>query len=90
MSELMRELEEDLREERMNDLWKHTARVLIAVSVVIIIATMIYEALAYHHRSVAMERTDIFLAGVAEIKSGDYKGAVTMLGKLTADDTSSY
>ena len=90
MSELLRELEEDIRQERIDKLWKHGGKVLLAISAAIILVTAAYELLEYRHRSVAMERTDIFLAGVEHAKSADYNGAIAQFDKLTQDEKSSY
>ena len=90
MSELLRELEEDLRQERMDKYWKQGSKLLLAISGAIVLATAAYEVLEYRHRSVAMERTDIFLSGVEHMKSSDFKGAAEIFDKLTQDPKSSY
>lgn len=90
MSELLQELEADLREERWQRLWKKSGKTLIAISVAIVLATAAYEALKYRHQSVSMERTDIYLAGMEHMQQQDFAGAITQFDLLAADSGSSF
>ena len=89
MSELMRELEADLKQERLDQIWKKTVRFLLAVSAAIVVATIGYEVLKWRHDSVAKERTDILLLGAEQAKAGNHKEAAQTFGKL-ADTASEY
>jgi hypothetical protein len=90
MSELLQELEDDLRQERWMHLWKRTGKVLVGISVAIVLATAAYEALEYRHQSVSMERTELYLKGLERMKLQDAKGALEQFDKLAADTSSPY
>lgn len=90
MSELFKELEDDLKQERLDKLWKKIGKTLIGISGGIVLITIGYQVLEHRHESIAMERTDAFLAAIESAQKGDDKAAMTSLDTLTQDEGSSY
>lgn len=86
MSELLRELEEDLRNERLQKFWHSFGKAIIALSVVIVCltaATVIWQNVA---RGRAMEKTSQLIKGSDRIRVEDYKGAVDAFAALDGED----
>jgi hypothetical protein len=76
MSELLREIEEDIRSERMYALWNKFGKSLIRISIAVILGTTIGVAWQHYQKSQAMEHTSQLLAGAEKISAGDIKGAI--------------
>ncbi len=90
MSELFREIEEEVKRERLENLWKSFGRFAIWGSVSIIVLTAVYVAWDDHSQRQAEAKTSQLLSGSEHMNKGDYKGAVTIFSSLTDDDKSSY
>jgi hypothetical protein len=75
MNELIREIEEDIRRERFDRLWKSVGKMLVGLSIFIILATVAIEVFKYYSKANNMEKTSIFLKGIERQNSEDYKGA---------------
>jgi hypothetical protein len=76
MSELLREIEEDIRAERMHNLWNKFGKVMIRVSIAVILGTAIGVVWKNYRESQAMDHTSQLLASVDKMSTGDYKGAI--------------
>lgn len=85
MSELLREIEEDIRAERMHRLWDKFGKTMIRVSIAVIIGTALGVAWQHYQKSQAMERTSQLIAGLSKMNSGDAKSAIAIFDKLIED-----
>jgi hypothetical protein len=90
MSELFKELQDDIRRERYDKLWHSFGRVMVVVSLVVIAATIATVIWQNHVQSKAMEKTSEFIKGIDRLNIEDYKGAVPVFDKLASDTSSSY
>ncbi len=88
MSELFREIEEEVKRERLENIWKSFGRFAIWGSVAIIAFTAIYVAWDDYSQRQAEAKTAQLLSGSEHMNTGDYKGAVSIFSNV-ADDTSS-
>lgn len=90
MNELIQEIEEDIRRERVDKLWHSLGRVMVALSVVVIAITAGFEI--YHHQkqAEAMEYTSSFLHGLDQLNVQDYKGAVDTFSAFNSNPASPY
>lgn len=85
MSELMREIEEDIRRERFDKLWKDFGRVMIGASIAVIVATAILVVWQNHRQGVAQTHTAQLMHGVELFEQQDYKGAIAAFDALSAN-----
>jgi hypothetical protein len=90
MNELLREIEEDIRRERMDKLWTRFGRIMVWASLAIIAATAIIVVWQDHTRSVAMSKTNQLMSGIERLGAEDYNGALKIFDTLTQDKNSSY
>lgn len=90
MSELLRELEDDLRQERFDQLWQKFGKIMLGVSGAIILATAIGVVWNNHEKKIAGEETTLFLRGIAEANGDHEKDAIDTFGQLAADRHSPY
>jgi len=90
MSELFKELQEDIRTERMQNLWKAFGKFIVLGSVGIVALTIAFVVLQNHKREVATEHTAKLLAGLDRMKMQDYRGATANFDALSADSKSPY
>lgn len=90
MNELIREIEEDIRNERLQKLWNAFGKLLVTISVCIVLGTAAYVVLQNHRTSVAMEQTSKLLRGIDRMRLEDFKTADSELAKLTDDTSSPY
>ncbi len=88
MSELFREIEEDIKRERLDKLWQSVGRFAVWGSVVIIATTAIFVVWGNYTESQDGMRTSVLLSGVGKIDAADYKSALPDLSRLTEDDSS--
>jgi hypothetical protein len=75
MSELLREIEEDIRAERMHRLWDKFGKTMIRISIAVLIGTAIGVVWKNYRHSQAMEQTSQLLTGMNIMAAGDYKAA---------------
>ena len=90
MSELFREIEEDIRRERYDKLWNSFGKVAVGVSVIVILVTIGVVIWQNHTQSAAMEKTGEFIKGIDRLNIEDYKGAIPVFDTLATDASSSY
>lgn len=84
MSELLREIEEDIRSERLERLWNKFGKTAIHASIAVIIGTAIGVAWQHYRQSVTTERTSQLLHAGDHMRQGDYQAAVVAYDKLDA------
>ncbi len=90
MSELFREIEEDIRRERFEKLWRSVGRFAVWGSVAIVVATAVFVAWDNHAQNQAEAKTSQLLKAGERMNASDYKGAISIFSSLTDDDTSIY
>ncbi len=90
MSELFREIEDDIKRERYEKLWHSFGKVMVGVSVIIILITIGIVIWQNHRQAKAMDKTSEFIKGIDRLNIEDYKGAIGVFDALSADPGSSY
>ena len=90
MSELFREIEEDIKRERFEKIWRNVIYWVIWGSVAVVALTAILVALDNYERSQAEAKTSILLRGTERLTLKDYKEAIPLFSELTDDEASSY
>jgi len=76
MNELLREIEEDIRTERMQRWWNKFGKTMIHVSIAVLVGTAAGVAWQHYRHSVAMDDTSQLLKGTDLMAAQDYKGAI--------------
>ena len=90
MSELFAELQEDMRQERLQKLWNSFGKVMVAISLVVILITIVVVTVESHRRSVAMRQTSQFMSAIDRLSVEDYKGAIALFSAMAEDESSPY
>lgn len=90
MSELFREIEDDIKRERYDKLWNSFGKLMVFVSIGVIAATIAVVVWQNYTQARAMEKTGDFIKGIDRLNIEDYKGAIGIFDKLSEDDSSSY
>jgi hypothetical protein len=85
MSELLREIEEDIRAERLHALWDRFGKTLIRVSIAVIVGTALGVAWQHYQASQAMDRTSRLMSGIEKLNAGDAKGAIVIFDSMIGD-----
>lgn len=90
MSELLREIEEDIRRERLQKLWQSFGKTMVRISIAVVIGTIVAVAWQHHKQGVATEKTATLLKSVNQQRVGDIKGALATLDEVIAAGASPY
>lgn len=90
MNELVREIEEDIRRERFDRLWKRFGRIMVGVSVMVVLATIGVVVMQNQKESHAMEQTSEYIRGIDRMDVEDFKGAIKIFDQFAEDPSSSY
>jgi hypothetical protein len=90
MSELLREIEEDIRRERFEKLWRSIGRLMVGLSLGIVALTVVFVVAQDRNHQRANQKTSQLLKGIDRINLEDYKGAVPIFSSLTDDVSSPY
>ncbi len=85
MTDIFREVDEDIRKERYGKLWKKYGRYLVALAVLIVLVTVAIVLWRSHQDSVRQERGDAFAAALALAQGGSSARAAASFAEL-ADD----
>jgi len=85
MSELFREIEEDIRAERAQRLWQRFGKQMVWLSVAIVAGTAAGVLWRDYRSSSAMKDTNQLIKGVSQYEAQDYKAAIATLGALKPD-----
>lgn len=75
MTDLFKELETDLRQEKFDRLWQRFGRAMVLASVAVVLATVVHVAWKEHRKTQAAEQTGALLAAVEKLNAGDYADA---------------
>ena len=90
MSDFFREVDEELRNDRMRNVWKKFAPLFIGLLVLIVAATGAYRFYIYWVDHKAGQSGDKYLQALQFIEDGDRAGANKLLSELEADGYGSY
>lgn len=90
MSELFREIEEDIRRERYEKLWKSVGRIAVWGSIAVVAVTTVYVMWSNNAQKAAEAKTSQLIKGDERLDAYDYKGASLVFSGLTDDDSSPY
>lgn len=82
MVDIIDEVNEDLRRERLTRFWQRVGGYVIAVSVVIVVATVSTVLWQNYTASRQTEASEAFLAADKTLKAGDYDSAARQFGAL--------
>jgi hypothetical protein len=89
MSDIFREVDEEIRHERYKRLWDRFGIYLIALAVLVVVGTAAYRGWLYWQEQAAREAGDIFVTASQLAEDGKYDEAAAKLGTLS-DATGGY
>lgn len=90
MSELLREIEEDLRNERLQKLWQRFGKVMVGVSVSVVVVTIAYVIWQDQHFAKQTSLTARLMKGAEQSNAGQYKEAIAAFEALANDTSGDY
>ncbi len=86
----IREVNEELRSDRMKDAWRRFGRYLIAAAVLLVIGTAGWRGYEYWQAREAAQSGDVFLTALNQIEAGDLDAAEKTLAELESEGHGSY
>ncbi len=86
----IREVDDELRSERMRDFWSRYGKIVIGVAVSIVLLTAGYRGYKFYMKSQAENAGDAFMAAVKLSNDGKYDEAIAALEKLANTGPKSY
>jgi len=90
MSDIFREVDEDLRREQMHKLWQRFGPYVIGAAVLIVVATAGYRGWEYWKLRQAQASGDHFLAALQLADEGKHADAITALEAIEKDGSGGY
>ena len=90
MSDIFREVDEDLRHEQYKRLWDRFGIYVIGLAVLIVLGVGGYKAWEWWERSQAQATGDRFLAALELSDAGKHEEAITALAAVAADGSGDY
>ena len=87
---IFREIDEELRSDRMRALWRRFAPYVIGAAVGVVLVVAANEGWTWYHANNAAQSSDELYAAFALIDGGDLPAAQTQLDALIADGSGSY
>ncbi|MBI3676730.1 MAG: tetratricopeptide repeat protein [Proteobacteria bacterium] len=90
MSDIFREVEEDVRRERLERIWKDYGDYIVAGIALVIIAGAGLQLWRYYHAREIARASDTYLEAEQMAANGQYEHAATAFGKLADDAPSGY
>lgn len=90
MSDIFREVDEDIRHERFKRLWDRFGPWVIGVAVLIVLITAGYRGWQYWETSQAAATGDRFVAAISLADDGKHEEAIAALGEIEADGSGAY
>ncbi|WP_299814559.1 tetratricopeptide repeat protein [uncultured Roseibium sp.] len=82
MSDIFREVDEDIRQEKYRRLWDRFGFWLIGVAVLIVVGTGGYRGWLYWQENQSQTAGDKFFEAVQMSEAGDFEGAAALYGEL--------
>lgn len=86
----IREVDEELRHDRLKDLWQRFGGWLIAVAVLIVVATAAWRGWQYYSASQAAQAGDAFLSAIELSDQGKHDEAIAALQELEETGSGAY
>lgn len=86
----IREVDEELRSDRMRTIWKRFGKLIIALAVLIVVGTAADRGYRYWQETEASKSGDAFLAALNLAREGETEQALEALRALEADGYGSY
>lgn len=86
----IREVDEELRSDRMKTIWKRFGKLIIAIAVLIVVGTAADRGYQYWQETQASNSGDAFLAALNLAREGETEQALEALRALEADGYGSY
>lgn len=83
MYDIFSEVDNDIRQEKYNRLWKRFAPLVIGVAVLIVASTAGYRGWLYWQEQQSQEAADIFLNAVEQSEAGNYDEAMSLFEDLS-------
>lgn len=90
MNELIREIEEDIRQERLQKMWQSFGKIMVCVSIAVVLATIGIVIWQNYRETYYAEQTGKFMSATDRVNAGEYKEAIAAFGELTKNKGSSY
>ncbi|MDX1974699.1 MAG: hypothetical protein SFT92_03380 [Rickettsiales bacterium] len=90
MTDFLREIEEDIRRQRLAELWSKLGKAAVIASVTIVLVTVVYVLWQNHRASYQAEQTSLLLRGMERLQSSDYRGAVELFDTIIVDSNANY
>ncbi|MGV8855085.1 MAG: tetratricopeptide repeat protein [Devosia sp.] len=87
---IFREVDEELRSDRMRGLWRRFAPYVIGAAVAVVALVAVNEGWTWYHANNAAQSSDELYAAFALVDGGDLAAAQAQLDKVIADGTGSY
>lgn len=87
---LIREVNDELREEQMKKLWQRFGGYVVAVAVLVVVIVAGYQGWNHYIASARMEEGERFHAAISQLQSGDADGAAKAFAQLSADASTGY
>jgi hypothetical protein len=86
----IREVNEELRSDRMKDAWRRYGKILIAAAVILVIGTAGWRGYEYWQSREAAKSGDVFLTALNQIEAGNLDAAEQTLAQLEQEGHGSY
>lgn len=90
MSDLLKEFEQDIRRERLDQLWQRFGRMMVGLSVVVVVVTVVYVVWHDYATNRAMEQTSGLVTGGERLNAQKYKEATVEFDKVIATGDASH
>jgi len=90
VTDIFREVDEEIRKERYEALWKKYGPYVIGLAVVIVLSVAGYQAWTAYQRDQALEDSNAFAAANQQFYDGEHGAAVESLAKLADPDAGGY
>ncbi len=90
MSDIFREVDEDLRTDQYTKLWRQYGRFVIAAVVAVIVATAVWQAYIAWDRSRSESYSERFIAALQMLQAGQPGAAIAALETLEQDAATGY
>ena len=90
MSDIFREVDEDVRRERLQQLWERHGNLLVALALLVVLAIGGWRGYEYWENQKAAEAGASFEAAVALAETGKQAEARAEFGKIAKDGTTGY
>jgi hypothetical protein len=90
MSDIFREVDEDLRREQIRSLWNRFAPYIIGLAILIVVATAGYRGWEYWNLRQAQATGDRFIAAAQLAKDGKHDEAIAALDAIAKDGSGGY